>query len=473
MYYLKRTVLALTDSRDKVSLPLNPRTRRKVGFGFVYLGDGSDIKRACQELDGTMCSDRKISVQVARRQDEDQSEEGVSDSGSGASVDEEGLGSESGEISEHSIMSISSDDREKVILNLDGANERESRGRLGLYNNRSQTNSLHTPPGSPRKRNAKTPEDSYNHLDSALLHHVPVLADLNSEELELQLRYFHITKDPASLNLKSTVVHCLACGGKGHLGQSCEMVTCESCGLHKKATTESCPADDESLWRTSRILKDVPLNIRTTQMGCYECGLDGHLGNDCPTRRPGKGYGTSSWTIWGRNQSTQPSSMTTNVSSRPKAELKIKGGAGRQQPIYIDDDSDNADDPAHFINARVPPQQGRRGQISIAAPTTFGPRPGDRSMTQHRDRARDGGHRTYDEGSGYYDTDTYEDGNSRHYSPSLQDFRRMNSFQPPLPNEPLPKGVGRRGNQGSGRRKSEMYRPMPSSAQQAWKKHLI
>ena len=435
-----------------------------MGFGFAYLGDGSDIKRACQELDGTICYDRKISVQVARRQNEAQSKEGASDRSSEVSVDDDDSGSESGEISEHTVMSISSDDREKETLNLDGADERESRG---------HSKSSYTPPGSPRKYTAKTQGDSSNGLPSALLHHVPVLADLDSEDLQLQLRYFHVTKDPTSLNLKSTVVQCLACGGNGHLAQSCEMVRCENCGLHKKASTESCPANDESLWRTSRVLKDIPLNISNIRMGCYECGLDGHLGNDCPTRRPGKGYGTSSWSIWGRNQSTQPSSMTANVSSRPKAELKIRGGAGRQQPIYIDDDSDNVDDPAHFLNARVPPQQSRRGQISIAAPTTFGPRPGDRSMTQKRDRARDGGYRTYDERNGYHDTNTYEDGNLRHYSPSRQDFRRTNSFQPPLPNEPLPKEVGRRGTQGSGRRKSEMYRPMPSSAQQAWKKHLI
>ena len=55
---------------ETVSIPLNPRTTRPVGYAFVDVSTPSEAERALSELNGKMILDRKVSVQLARKPDE-------------------------------------------------------------------------------------------------------------------------------------------------------------------------------------------------------------------------------------------------------------------------------------------------------------------------------------------------------------------------------------------------------------------
>ena len=413
-------------------------------------------------------SDRKISIQLSRdkkngtsRIDPKHSKDDVE------LMDETEADFESGEISEDSAMSDASEPN-VLNINLDGTVDHLSREDWRRRKNKLDEEAARNLEGSPRRRGIDTPGEPLPLI---------TLAELNAGEVTKQLRYFHITKDPTAVDLTSTPAQCLKCAGKGHMSHQCTRVMCQICGIDEDHSMKSCPTPlqhSELLWRTSRVLSEQPVNLRKIRIGCYECGLLGHLGNDCPTRRPGKGFGTSSWSLMGRNQTTQPVSIIGNGRLRPKADLKIKGGARRQEPIFIDDESDGMNDPAHFFGSKVAPP-AKLGQIKIAPPTLLGPRPGDRYDRSHRDRKGEAG-------SGYRDRDARAYGQLDHgpdygddpksYGRPRQSFR-PNQFQPPLPNEPLPERGNQRGPARNEKRGCQTYRPMPSSASNAWKKHTI
>jgi RNA recognition motif-containing protein len=52
---------------EGVSIPVNPRTTRPVGYAFVDLSTPSEAERAINELSGKNILDRKVSIQLARK----------------------------------------------------------------------------------------------------------------------------------------------------------------------------------------------------------------------------------------------------------------------------------------------------------------------------------------------------------------------------------------------------------------------
>ena len=172
------------------------------------------------------------------------------------------------------------------------------------------------------------------------------LADLNAEDLRTQLRYFYITRDPHTVP-DTDPVRCLVCTKPGHMAGECPSLVCSTCGSYNAHFTHSCPRtqrcdrcterghevsmcpyklkplnirlicslcefeghlemDCELRWRTSGRPWETTLPALTVLRCCYECGGIGHLGNDCPTRMPGKPMGTSTWSEYG-----MPTSITT------------------------------------------------------------------------------------------------------------------------------------------------------------------
>ena len=450
----------------------------------MSLPSETDAKRAIKQLSGSMMSERKISIQLSRDKNDDGPQTGSTHSSNdGKVMDGSEAEYESGEISDDSAMSIVSEPG-VININLDGTTDHSTREEWRRRKDRANEDTARTPEGSPRRQGIYTMSDPLIQSKPALAPNLVTLAELDAEEVRKQLRYFHITRDPIAVDLPSTPAQCLKCASKGHMSDMCIRVTCQACGAEDDHSTESCPTPQhhsEPLWRTSRVSTEKSVNIQKIRLNCYECGLTGHLGNDCPTRRPGKEFGTSSWSLIGRNQTTQPVNVTGKCRIRAKAELKIKGGAKRQKPIYIEDESDNANDTAHFLGSKVR-LIPRRGQIYIAHTKTFGPRSserhniGDRGSSSGRAYRRDEGGNCYRDrdarGYGEYNQGPdYGDDHRSHGRPGQ--FSQPNRFQPPLPNEPLPERGSQRGPTGNETRGGETYRPMPSSAASAWKKHLI
>ena len=52
---------------ETTSIPTNPRTTRPVGYAFVDVSTAGEAERAINELNGKNISDRKVSVQLARK----------------------------------------------------------------------------------------------------------------------------------------------------------------------------------------------------------------------------------------------------------------------------------------------------------------------------------------------------------------------------------------------------------------------
>ena len=220
-----------------------------------------------------------------------------------------------------------------------------------------------------------------------------ILTDLNSHDLNAQLRYFHITKAREEVDGK-TPVRCLVCAQEGHMAGLCEFITCSSCGIFNQHTTQACPnnakcgkcrehghddghcpyklkrmsrheivcdlcqrnghieEDCELIWRTSGRPWESDLAHANVRLFCYECGHSGHLGNDCPSRKPNKSMGTSTW-----------HSTMGPESTKSTREIKIRGKATQQDPINLDDSDD---DPANFYRPKISvPEPVRRGQIRI------------------------------------------------------------------------------------------------------------
>ena len=350
-----------------------------------------------------------------------------------------------------------------------------------------------------------------------------ILADLSPQDLNAQLRYFHTTKRREEVD-GNTPVRCVVCAIEGHMARSCESLTCSSCGAFNKHTTQACPNiakcgkcreqgheesncpyklkrlprheivcdlcqrsghmedDCELVWRTSGRPWESDLAHENVRLSCYECGHSGHLGNDCPSRKPHKAMGTSTW-----DGSMGP------VSIKPTQEIKIKGKATRQNPINLDDSDDER---ANFYRPRVSlPEPVRRGQIRIVTgrheSPVYEPPWSDRP-----------GYTEYQRGSSIPIGDTYRDHDARQSYQQYGDRGRSNwravdgpdyagdlrysdhvphegrSRSPPYRDQkgyaggsswPSPRPA-RRAEQPDRRPRTEanVYRPMPSAAQNAW-----
>jgi hypothetical protein len=292
------------------------------------------------------------------------------------------------------------------------------------------------------------------------------LADLGPSELKEQLKYFYVGKQPGTVSL-SDPVRCLICAKEGHTSTSCPAMTCASCLAVNDHFTRDCPKirkcrkcrnighdlqdcpyklprlvleevqcdlcqrmghfEDqcELLWRTSGRPWESDAVSRNIPLYCYECGWSGHLGNDCSTRHPRKPLGSSTWSAnIGRTQ--------------PGKGMNIKGLAQQEKSLGYESDKDFT-----FIRPRLPPPS-RQGNIRVVAPGR-GPQPNDLSPPNAGRIPR-----------------TVQ----RHNAP---DPMRGDRKKPPPRDRPPLRHEEERDPQGSNNR-YPVYRPMPSSAQAAWKK---
>lgn len=301
-----------------------------------------------------------------------------------------------------------------------------------------------------------------------------ILADLNPEELKLQVRYFFLGKSVEDVD-RSHPVKCLICAREGHISEFCDSLKCSVCGNRSEHNTTNCPRtvrcgrcrepghgssscqrkvshrevtcswcelkghveeECELFWRTSGRPWESEFTIKSFGLSCYECGALGHLGNDCPTRRPGKKMGTSTWTLPERS------------SVDPKGGILIKGRAEQRNSLP---QAEKDDDGASFLRPKVagPP---RRAQIQIA-PQGLRNAP----MRQDNDTRRSRVEQYRPDPSNYRGDQS---------QPSYQSYGRLTDSST-YHSRDSGNTSDRYGARGGG----EPYRPMPSSAQRAWVKY--
>lgn len=342
--------------------------------------------------------------------------------------------------------------------------------------------------------------------------HEPLtLANLSPEELKFQLRYFHLTKSPDTVD-RNILVRCLVCAGEGHIAEFCSALTCDICGTQKQHFTKHCPRTKrcakcrerghqestchyklprlapgemtcdlcqrdghnedncELLWRTSGRPWESDLAGRNIRLGCYECGRVGHLGNDCDTRRPGKWMGTSTWSLPGEERSSHD--LQRGISIKGRAQYKRKAAS---------ESSD--DDSASFLRPKIS-ETVRKGQIHIVTQSIGRNGPINQSSSKRkldswtpneeryqgdgRKKSRGNWHiqdsKSYplSRGSDQYN---YRPNNRRSISPHYS------------PRDSYPNGDRYRpsanSSQGGKTGGNEFYRPMPSAAQKAWSRHRL
>ena len=353
-----------------------------------------------------------------------------------------------------------------------------------------------------------------------------VLADLSSSELNKQIKYFHIGK-PSHQILKEPV-RCLDCGNAGHERMACDTRVCRHCGSLSQHLTEFCPTrakctkcrelghddstcpyklrqivsdeiicdicslkghaeeDCELTWRTSGKPWEFEYAAYRIYKCCYECGNDGHLGNDCPTRQPGKPLGSSTWSQKSAFDVPAISIQSARPTRKPKApsrrsELRIRGRATNHHPRQADN---FAVERPGFQHAPTLPRPSATGQIQIAPIRSecldYGPSSTYNSADREYDRSSHprsyGVHSQY-EGQRHVEGGRPEDNHSfsrddtyidlpyrdRSRSPARDGYRDY--YQPkPIPDRPY---------LSENRNRQDVYRPMPSSAQRAWRQHRL
>ena len=352
--------------------------------------------------------------------------------------------------------------------------------------------------------------DAESQVEAEDNRHPRVLADLDEEDLDAQLRYFYVAQDPQRLDFASIPVRCLVCTRAGHVGQECPVLTCADCGSYNAHFIPFCPRKEkcskcksqghdeatcpnklklavsevicdlchdsghteyecELLWRTSGPTK--PLNKsdkRWLYIYCYECGGRSHLGNDCPTRRPGKPMGTATWSTTGKTFSGQRQYKNS------KSGLAIKGRAQQQrkpETISLDSDSDNH---TGFVRPKLP-EPTNRGSIRITAPKEVNMRyfPKNKPEEQYLLHRFDSGKsqrqpyiEPYREDASTFKRPT---NNPPWYSGNPGTRSRPNpNYQPPPPPPARPdSGYPLRSRPPQG----QTYRPMPSAGQNAWQQY--
>lgn len=200
------------------------------------------------------------------------------------------------------------------------------------------------------------------------------LVELTPAQLEIQVRYFYVARDPKTIP-ETDPVHCTICAKPGHLDKYCPSRVCINCKTWDSHFVDSCPErarcsrcrgahkladcnlklkpdhlvlvcdlcnekghdedDCELRWRSSGRIWEKPLPPLSVARYCYECGTGGHLGNDCPSRRPGKPMGSSMWSEKGLPY-PMPSlkAMPGAPMPRPKKQPNNQKGPGGGQAQF-------------------------------------------------------------------------------------------------------------------------------------------
>ncbi|MCJ1371206.1 hypothetical protein MMC20_002421 [Loxospora ochrophaea] len=413
-------------------------------------------------------------------------------------------GQETGEVTENDVP-LSGDE-----LCEDGELHEENHGSLQDESDdqnpvdaviKSKIESANLSPASPGVRSAGT--------DTGGLY-PRKLADLNEEERQLQFRYFHVTQKSHDIDL-NIEVHCLVCGNPGHMTQECQSLTCSNCNAREDHFTKNCPKtrkckncherghdigqcpyklgrlvgkevecdlcqrigheedDCELQWRTSGLPSYAPSTQFNIRLCCFECGRSGHLGNDCPTRNPRKPLGSSTWTFW-----------SANTNAPQHLGISIKGRAEQQRPQI--DPEDSSDDLSNFHRPRLP-QPVRKGNIRIdldqstshqnnrLRPTKSANRLRPSYPKQTYPNPRDERRRSPSTQIPVYTSGPSARGKQKSKTDSYNPFshKRQNLSPTSLPSQ----GKKDKRNKKRGRPEADTYKPMPSAAQNAWKKHRI
>lgn len=107
------------------------------------------------------------------------------------------------------------------------------------------------------------------------------LCDLSYEEVVQQELYFDLNLDKYPEDL----VHCLCCGGRGHMASTCSEGTCEHCGAKESHAPYACP-----IYRKCRLCRQRghdpsectnPASTSDSDL-CDICQEAGHVEEQCP-----------------------------------------------------------------------------------------------------------------------------------------------------------------------------------------------
>ena len=389
---------------------------------------------------------------------------------------------ESGEISEiesgvedehDDEQDDSRDERQEYPVDIRGGGDNDPDDAMLDYSNADQpTNSKHA-------------ELSFEHL-RVQSHQPSTLAELGEGDLQDQVKYFFVGQDIRNLDFTTIPVRCLVCSQGGHMAATCPKLTCADCGNYNDHFPPFCPRsrkcakcrapghvlgqcksklkvpnselecdlcsnsghteeDCELIWRTSGAPSPISLaDERLKYVCCYECGGRSHLGNDCPTRRPGKPMGASTWSLLSKP------SRPNQLFIRSKGEMTIKGRAQRQQPISINSTSDDEND--GFVRPKISAPT-KPHQIRIQAP----------KFQEHGDWNPPSSR--FAQNPGYPGSRPGDRLPAQQHPTNYNYDSRAYNHQPSLPAGPPP-------SRGDGySRQYEPYRPMPSSGQQAWRQY--
>ena len=357
------------------------------------------------------------------------------------------------------------------------------------------------------------------------------LANLSADELEKQVRYtlFHLNRDQIDL---SRLAVCMTCLQEGHLAKTCPENNCVHCGGQNQHSSRTCPKyrlclrcrqrGHDSYVCTSKLIENgVPCDlcglgdhfenkcpqryfpVQTPAsdkldlwVSCCNCGSDVHLVGDCPELLPRTAQQAAAWSLRTLNH-TQINNLSLatgtrrlekealNRNMRPQS-LNIRGRANQYSHLHPNRDDDDDEEP--FLRQPVgrrndSPRKSNHIRFSEreAMHDMYRPAPDYRSdapagrdrpdMPEHRSPPLNRDDRN-NRRAGYYDTDSFGRQRRRSRSPDFNSHRAappgVDRWQPPLPREPPPPSYHPLPAKPA--QSGDSYRPMPSSAKQAWQK---